>query len=41
LSRRPVLVYPNYQLPFKLTTDASKAGLGDVLSQDRGMETSP
>jgi hypothetical protein len=35
LSRKPVLIYPDYQLPFKLTTDASKAGLGAVLSQDQ------
>jgi hypothetical protein len=41
LSRRPVLVYPNYQLPFKLTTDASKAGLGAVLFLDQGHGDQP
>ena len=29
----PVLAYANYEKPFKLTTDASKKGLGAVLSQ--------
>ena len=29
----PVLAYANYERPFKLTTDASKKGLGAVLSQ--------
>ena len=36
----PVLAYANYEKPFKLTTDASKKGLGAVLSQvgDDGKE---
>ncbi|GMF31961.1 unnamed protein product [Phytophthora fragariaefolia] len=36
LSKKPVLIYPDYRLLFKLTTDASKTGLGAVLSQDQG-----
>jgi hypothetical protein len=32
LSQKPVLIYPDYRIPFKLTTDASRAGLGAVLS---------
>ncbi|KAJ8569559.1 hypothetical protein ON010_g5700 [Phytophthora cinnamomi] len=41
LSTKPVLIYPDYSLPFKLTTDASKAGLGAVLSQDQGRGDQP
>jgi hypothetical protein len=41
LSKKPVLIYPNYNLPFKLTTDASKVGLGAVLSQDHGEGDQP
>ncbi|KAE8894481.1 hypothetical protein PF003_g21348 [Phytophthora fragariae] len=41
LSTKPVLVHPDYDLPFKLTTDASKAGLGAVLSQDQGRGDQP
>jgi hypothetical protein len=41
LSTKPVLIYPDYQKPFKLTTDASKAGLGAVLSQDQGRGDQP
>ncbi|KAE8901770.1 hypothetical protein PF010_g24972 [Phytophthora fragariae] len=41
LSTKPVLVYPNYDLPFNLTTEASKAGLGAVLSQDQGRGDQP
>jgi hypothetical protein len=41
LSTRPVLIYPDYKKPFKLTTDASKAGLGAVLSQDQGSGDQP
>jgi len=36
-----VLIYPDYKKPFKLTTDASKAGLGAVLSQDQGSGDQP
>ena len=32
-TKTPVLAYANYERPFKLTTDASKRGLGAVLSQ--------
>ncbi|OWZ21257.1 Gag-pol fusion protein [Phytophthora megakarya] len=31
-TRMPVLIYPDYRLPFKLTTDASKTGLGAINS---------
>ncbi|GMF58780.1 unnamed protein product [Phytophthora fragariaefolia] len=41
LSPKPVLIYPDYRLPFKLTTDASKTGLGVVLSQDQGHGDQP
>ncbi|OWZ07751.1 polyprotein [Phytophthora megakarya] len=41
LSQNPVLIYPDYSLPFKLTTDASKTGLGAVLSQDQGKGDQP
>lgn len=41
LSVKPVLIYPDYTLPFKLTTDASKTGLGAVLSQDQGQGDQP
>ncbi|KAE8882649.1 hypothetical protein PF005_g24999 [Phytophthora fragariae] len=41
LSRKPVLIYPDYRLPFKLSTDASKTGLGSILSQDQGKGDQP
>ena len=33
LSNTPVLAFPDFKLPFILTTDASRIGLGAVLSQ--------
>jgi len=33
LSTAPVLAYPNFELPFILTTDASKVAVAAVLSQ--------
>ncbi|KAJ0392077.1 hypothetical protein ATCC90586_011261 [Pythium insidiosum] len=36
LSLKPLLVYPNFALPFVLATDASLVGLGAVLQQDQG-----
>ncbi|GMF50460.1 unnamed protein product [Phytophthora fragariaefolia] len=41
LSTKHVLIYPDYGLSFKLTTDASKTGLGAVLSQDQGNGDQP
>ncbi|GMF16139.1 unnamed protein product [Phytophthora fragariaefolia] len=41
LSQKLVLIYPDYKLPFKLTTDALKTGLGAVLSQDQGRGDQP
>ncbi|OWZ05360.1 LOW QUALITY PROTEIN: hypothetical protein PHMEG_00022563, partial [Phytophthora megakarya] len=36
LTTRPLLVYPNFTKPFRLETDASKAGLGACLMQECG-----
>ena len=36
LANPPVLAYADYQLPFKLRTDASNTGLGAVLYQNQG-----
>jgi hypothetical protein len=33
LCTTPVLAYPNFKLPFILTTDASKTAIGAILSQ--------
>ena len=33
LSNTPVLAFPDFKLPFILTTDASRIGLGAVVSQ--------
>ena len=35
VSEDVMLLYPDYQKPFDLTTDASSSGLGAVLSQDK------
>jgi hypothetical protein len=36
LSNTPVIAFPDFKLPIKLTTDASKVGLGALLSQVQG-----
>jgi len=36
LTERPLLVYPDFEKPFKLVTDASTVGLGAALMQDQG-----
>lgn len=35
ITNDPILIYPNYEKKFTLTTDASNIALGAVLSQDR------
>ena len=34
----PILVFPDFNKPLLLETDASKEGLGTVLSQKQGMD---
>jgi hypothetical protein len=36
LTERPLLVYPDFEKPFKLVTDASMVGLGAAQMQDQG-----
>ncbi|KAE9005301.1 hypothetical protein PF011_g12098 [Phytophthora fragariae] len=41
LATRPLLVYLNFELPFRLVTDTSKTGLGTCLMQDQGRGWQP
>jgi hypothetical protein len=41
LSTKPLLQYPDFQLPFVLATDASMVGLGAALMQDFGRGLQP
>jgi hypothetical protein len=41
LTERPLLVYPNFEKPFKLVTDASTVGLGAALMRDQGKGDQP
>ncbi|OWZ06106.1 Gag-pol fusion protein [Phytophthora megakarya] len=41
LTSKPLLVYPDFRLPFTLVTDASKVGLGACLMQNQGNRAQP
>ncbi|OWZ20921.1 Retrovirus Polyprotein [Phytophthora megakarya] len=41
LTTRPLLLYPNFELPFRLATDVSKEGLGSCLMQNLGYDWQP
>ncbi|GMF41644.1 unnamed protein product [Phytophthora fragariaefolia] len=41
LTTKPLLEYPDFQLPFRLVTNASNIGLGACLMQDRGYGWQP
>ncbi|KAE9044507.1 hypothetical protein PR003_g2808 [Phytophthora rubi] len=41
LTAKPLLIYPNFEVPFQLVTDASKVGLGACLMQDAGNGLQP
>ncbi|KAG3074345.1 hypothetical protein PI124_g20606 [Phytophthora idaei] len=41
LTTTPLLIYPDFALPFRLVTDASKVGLGACLMLDQGRGWQP
>jgi hypothetical protein len=41
LTSKPLLIYPDFEHPFRLVTDASKVGLGACLMQDLGRGWQP
>ncbi|POM73718.1 LOW QUALITY PROTEIN: Gag-pol fusion protein [Phytophthora palmivora] len=41
LIMKPLLIYPDFSLPFRVMTDACKAGLGACLMQDQGKGWQP
>jgi hypothetical protein len=41
MTTKPLLIYPDFRLPFRLETDASKVGLGACLMQDQGQRCQP
>ncbi|KAE9114009.1 hypothetical protein PF010_g9861 [Phytophthora fragariae] len=41
LTSKPLLIYPKFQLPFRVATDASTVGLGACLMQDHGRGWQP
>ncbi|KAG3110754.1 hypothetical protein PI124_g9003 [Phytophthora idaei] len=41
LMQNPLLIYPDFRLPFRLVTDASKVGLGACVMQDHGQGWQP
>ncbi|POM62689.1 Gag-pol fusion protein [Phytophthora palmivora] len=41
LIKKPLLIYPDFRLPFRVVTDASKIGLGACLMQDKGSGWQP
>ena len=41
LTSPPILTYPDYNIPFIITTDASRSGIGAVLSQIQNGEEKP
>ena len=41
LATAPILVLPNFELPFVVTTDASDAAVGAILQQDQGTGLQP
>ncbi|KAG3002244.1 hypothetical protein PC121_g19543 [Phytophthora cactorum] len=41
LTQKPLLIYLDFRLPFRLVTDASKVGLGTCVMQDHGQGCQP